>query len=383
MIPPSPPPPVRRQIRLWDLVASVSVIIVLGLAVLNVLANMQAAGMRPGFGFLWQSAGFDVNEALIPYSSEQAYARVILIGVLNTMLLAAVCLVLATLVGLVIGLIGVGPSPIGRAVAIGYVELFRNLPKLLILLIIYVVAVNGLPHVRQAMEIGPFLISNRSLYFPTLVWDARQVFVLVALAVGALIARTIWRQTRPIRSRSRRATWLLIVSVALGLPCLTAWALSVPFAWSAPELAGFDFQGGARVSLQFAVIALTLALYHGAQIGEVVRGGIQAVPAGQWEAAKALGLPRSLTLRFIILPQVVRVIIPSMNNQYVNLIKNTSIGIAVGYSELMSISGTIINQSFRPLEMMLITMAIYLAICLLVTSWLNRISDRLRARERA
>ncbi|MBE3640575.1 ABC transporter permease subunit, partial [Mangrovicoccus algicola] len=172
-----------------------------------------------------------------------------------------------------------------------------------------------------------------------------------------------------------------VAEALAGLALLALWLDPVPLAWSVPRLEGFDFTGGGRVSLQFAVIAVTLMLYHGAQIGEVLRGGILSVPPGQREAAQALGLSPRQATRLVVLPQVLRLIGPPMNNQYVNLIKNTSVAIAVGYSDLMSVSGTIINQTFRPLEMMLLTMAVYLAICLAVTTQLNRLGDRLRRRE--
>ena len=164
----------------------------------------------------------------------------------------------------------------------------------------------------------------------------------------------------------------------LGLPALAALAFDVPLALSRPELRGFDFSGGGRLSLQFVVVAVTLGLYHGAQIGEVVRGGIAAVPKGQIEAAAALGLDRRRAMRLVVLPQVLRIVIPPLGNQYVNLVKNTSIAIAVGYSDLMSVTGTTINQTFRPLEMMLLTMALYLALCLGLTTALNRWNRSLR-----
>ena len=372
MIPPSPAPRRPRTFPFGDAAVALLALAALALLSWNVLRNMEAAGVAPGYGFLGQAAGFDVSEALIPYASDDPYLRVILVGVLNTLLLSAVSLVLATLVGLAVGLMSVGPSPIARRVAWAYVELFRNLPKLLILLVLFVVGVTGLPHVREAITFGPAALSNRSLHLPVPVWDMRHLVVAAALAAGGAGAVLL----------RRRGAHGAAAAAALVLPAAgVALLLDAPFAWSVPRLAGFDYAGGARVSLQFMVIAATLALYHGAQIGEVVRGGIEAVPAGQLEAARALGLPPADRTRFIVLPQAARIIVPPMNNQYANLIKNTSVAIAIGYSDLMSVSGTIINQTFRPLEMMLLTMAVYLLVCLAVTTWLNRINDRLRRRE--
>lgn len=370
MIPPSPAPRPKRTFPFGDAAVALMALAVLALLFWNVLRNMEAAGVTPGYGFLAQAAGFDVSESLIPYSADDTYLRVIVVGVLNTLLLAAVSLALATLVGLVVGLMSVGPSPIARSVAWGYVELFRNLPKLLILLVLFVGAVTGLPHVREAITLGPVALSNRSLHLPVPVWDGRHLALLAALAAGAAGAALLRR-----RGAYGAAAALVLPAAA------TVLLLDVPFDWSVPRLTGFDYAGGARVSLQFMVIAATLALYHGAQIGEVVRGGIEALPAGQMEAARALGLAPADRTRFIVLPQAARIIVPPMNNQYANLIKNTSVAIAIGYSDLMSVSGTIINQTFRPLEMMLLTMAVYLGICLAVTGWLNRAGDRLRRRE--
>ncbi|MEQ9246044.1 MAG: ABC transporter permease subunit, partial [Nitratireductor sp.] len=241
--------------------------------------------------------------------------------------------------------------------------------------------VSGLPHVRQAISIGPVYLSNRSINFPVLVWSAELWIAMAALIIGICLGLLWTRWTRRHFARTGQAipAYPAFVLIALAVVAILTWG--VPVEVSVPELRGFDFEGGARLSMQFVVIAATLAIYHGAQITEVVRGGLQAIPNGQTEAAKALGLKRWQIHRLVVLPQVIRIIVPPMNNQYVNLIKNTSISIAVGYSDLMSVSGTIINQSFRPLEMMLLTMGIYLALCVALTTVLNRFHQRLTARE--
>lgn len=383
MIPARKPPPSDLKLPIWDIAAALLLMGAALLVVQNILLNLEAKGLQPGFAFLWSEAGFDVSEALIPYSPSDSYARVVLTGFLNTVFLSIVSLVFATLVGLGVGLLSVGPSPIGRALASGFVELFRNLPKLLLLLVFFVVAVNGLPPVREAISLGPIHLSNRSLYLPTIVLRAEQLWLVAALlaaGVGAWMLRR-WADRRFEETGSRpRVRWITVVLVVVA-PIAAAWALETPIDVSTPVYARFDFEGGARLSLQFVIVALTLALYHGAQIAEVIRGAIEATPKGQWEAAHSLGLNRSLTLRLIVVPQVARMVIPPMNNQYVNLIKNTSIAIAVGYSDLMSVAGTTINQTFRPLEMMLVTMGVYLALCLGVTSILNRWSEAIRRRE--
>ena len=382
MISPSAPPPVKPRVRYSDILVLLVVAAVAAGSLANVYSNMSAAGVKPGFGFLVQEAGFDVSEALIPYQVGDSYTRVILAGLTNTLFLASVCLVLATVIGVLFGLISVGPSPVGRWLALGYVELFRNLPKLLLLLVVYVTAVNGLPPVRQAISFGPIHLSNRSINFPVPVFEPGLWIPLLAMFVGfAIWAGLRWTRSMSVFNVLPSCLCHPLVWLA-GLPCFSMLVFGASFGVSIPELKGFDFHGGGRVSLQFAVIAATLGIYHGAQIAEVVRGGLQAIPKGQGEAAEALGLSRAQTIRLVILPQVIRIIVPPMNNQYVNLIKNTSIAIAVGYSDLMSVSGTIINQTFKAFEMMLVTMGLYLVICVSVTALLNQFHHQLTARER-
>ncbi len=381
MLQPSAPPPVDTRIHLPEMLAVAGMVLLLGLAVTNILSNMAAAGVTPGFAFLAKAAGFDVSEALIPYGPDHSYGRVILAGLANTLFLAAVCLVLATVIGVAFGLLGVGPSPIGRGVALAYVEVFRNLPKLLVLLVLFVVAVNGLPHVRDALRLGPFHLSNRALAFPVPVWTGT-TWILAAAAGLGIGLTVLWRRLdRHWRASTGCGVPALPIAVFLALPAFAALVFEGSLGVSVPELKGFDIEGGGRLSLQFIVIAATLSIYHGAQIAEVVRGGLLSIPKGQTEAARALGLNPWQVQRLVLLPQVVRIVVPPLNNQYVNLIKNTSISIAIGYSDLMSVSGTIINQSFRPFEMMLITMGLYLAVCVGVTAWINRYHRRLTARE--
>lgn len=377
-----PPPPAARKPDLPGLAVVAAIVLALAVLGANIWLNMQGAGVTPGFGFLAQTAGFDLSESMIPYAAKDSYARAILAGLLNTVLLALAGLVLATAAGVLMGLVSVAPSPAGRMLALAYVELFRNLPKILVLLVLYVLAVRGLPPVREALSLGPFHLSNRSVYMPMILPHPAQLWLLLPLGAGALAAIFWGRRARRIKWQTGREIPVLpvVFALLLGLPLGFALLAGVPLVPTIPAFERFDFAGGARLSVQFLVVLLTLGLYHGAQIAEVVRGGILAVPTGQVEAARALGLaPRHVT-RFVLLPQVLRIVIPPMINQYVNLIKNTSVAIVVGYSDLMSVSGTIINQTFRPLEMMLITMALYLALSLLASSAMNRLNAVLRAR---
>jgi general L-amino acid transport system permease protein len=378
------PPKARPVVSLADI--GVGLAIVAGIAVIafNVHSNMLAAGIQPGFAFLTQQAGFDLSETLIPYGANDSYLRAILAGLANTIVIAIASLVIASLAGLLLGLLSVSSAPVSRVFALAYVELFRNLPKILVLLVIFVAAVNGLPAIRQALVLGPFTISNRAIYLPWLSEDPRNSLWLLAsiFLVCALVWLWVHHAARRQALTGQRLPVLPVaLAVCLAVPTVLAIVLDAPLALTWPTLAGFSVEGGVALSIQFCTVALALGLYHGAQIAEVLRGGIEAIPKGQIEAAMALGLKSGQVTRLVVVPQVLRTIVPPLNNQFANLLKNTSISIAVGYSDLMSVAGTAINQTFRPLETMLITMSIYLLLCLALTGVLNHWSARIRARE--
>lgn len=378
----APPKPVRK-FPAADAMLLLVLLAVVATVSFNVYSNMRASGMQPGFGFLLQRAGFDLSESVIPYTADSSYLLAIAAGLVNTVVVSAVSLMLACLIGLGVAFVSISPSAAARMLALGYVELFRNLPKILILLVLFVLSVNGLPPLRQALQAGPILISNRALYFPAIAPDPRQLWLIAAGIVAALLC-LVWKRRvdRTQAATGRRLPLLPIWAViVVGVFGVVIPALNIPVQLSLPVLSGFNVRGGLSVSLQFGAVALTLGLYHGAQIAEVLRGGIQSIPKGQYEAAHALGLSSRRIARLIVIPQVLRIVVPPLNNQFVNLIKNTSIAIAVGYSDLMSVSGTIVNQTFRPLEVMIVTMAIYLILCLLLAGGLNAWNEKLRRRE--
>ncbi len=345
----------------------------------NVRDNLSDVGIRIGFSFLTGEAGFDVNESLIAYSASDSYARVLIVGFLNTLELSIICIFGSTLIGVVMGIIRAGNNWLGSRLAMAYVELLRNLPKLLILLAIFVVMVNQLPVVRQAWNIfDGIYISNRAFYFPTLIWSDGMIFVLGGIFIW-LFAAILWARyvSRHQDHTGRRLpVGLPVTGILLAVLLLTSILCNVSYQFSIPILQGFDFTGGGRLSVQFVALAITLSIYHGGQITELVRGGIQSVSEGQIEAAYSLGLKPSQVIRIVTLPQALRMIIPPMGNQYLNLIKNTSIGLAIGYSDLVSVMSTSINQTFRPIELMSITMMTYLAISLMVTALLNWFNAR-------
>ena len=255
----------------------------------------------------------------------------------------------------------------------------RNLPKLLILLALLLVVINTLPPVRQAWSVlGMVFISNRAIYFPLLA-QSSGLYLLLALAVlwplGLLIGSRIADNVQA-RTGVRHPVFVPVTAAAVIIPAVAAMFGLVRFPLEVPALSGFDFREGGRLSIQFAVLALALSIYHGGQVAELVRGAIEAVPRGQFEAARAAGLRFIPMMRLVVLPQAVRVALPSMGNQYLNITKNTSIGLAVGYSDLVSVMTTSINQTFRPIELMTVSMSVYLVICLAVSLAVNAYNAR-------
>lgn len=388
--PPSPPPPgaplrERLQGLLWPLVVLLGLVGVGVLGARNVSANLAAAGMEIDFSFLWQQAGFDVSESLITYSPRDTYAYVLLVGILNTLAAAAVTLVLASTIGLVVGIAMTSSNWLVRNLARLYVELLRNLPKLLIVIALYVALVRGLPHIKAAWT-GPFgaMLSNRGLALPSPVIGHGGLLLALAaclwLAGWVFWARAVKRHQDATGQRRPVALPVLLVGFAL-YAGLTLSGL-VQIGWSVPKLTGFNVSGGIGLSLQFAALVLALSVYHGGQIGAIVEGGILATSRGQHEAALALGLSRLRTMRLIVLPQALRVITPPLGNQYSNLLKNTSIALAIGYSDLLSVVSTSVNQTFRPIELMTLVALFFLIANLLISAGVNWCNHVFRIRGR-
>lgn len=361
----------KSYLSLWPLlILAVSLLWI----VHNIHSNLLDAGIQIDFTVFWSQAGFDVSERLIPYSPSDSYARVILTGFLNTLVLALTGLIGATCLGVWIGFLSTSPSWSMRMLAIGFVELFRNQPKILILLVLFVLSVSILPPVSAAWTGFGWVLSNRAILIPTLSGSAVALSILWLCLFGAWIA--IYGLQRRMAARGL-ALPIVFTGSAASLAILVGAIPILDLTVIAPQRIGFDYTGGIRVSTQFVVMWLCLSLYHGAQIGEVVRGGILAVPEGTREAALTLGMTTQQIRRLIVWPQALRLIFPPLCNQYINLFKNTSIAIAVGYSDLMSVTGTMINQTFRPIEAMSVTILLYVGCCLGLAWLLNHINRRL------
>lgn len=340
--------------------------------VANARANLQAQRITSGFGFLRNTAGFDVSQNLIPYSGSDSYIRVFLVGLLNTLLVAVVGIFFATIIGFVVGLGRLSPNWLLARISGGYVELIRNLPLLFQILFWYLAVLAALPNPRQSIAVfGSFFLSNRGLVIPKPIADPGLesfLFAILIAVVGALALRRHARQ-QLFKNGRRIAIWPYVLALLLGLPLLSALVFGAPVTFEIPVLKGFNFSGGARVIPEFVALLLSLSLYTAAFIAEIVRAGVQSVHKGQSEAGASLGLSRGSTLRLIVVPQALRVILPPLTNQYLNLTKNSSLAVAIGYPDLVSVfAGTTLSQTGQAIEIIAITMGVYLLISLVTSA---------------
>jgi general L-amino acid transport system permease protein len=353
---------------------------------LNAKANLDAQGITSGFGFLENTAGFAVNQSLIPYNESDTYGRVFLVGLLNTLLVAGIGIVLATILGFAIGIARLSPNWLLARLAAGYVELIRNLPLLFQILFWYLAVLGTLPPPRQSISLfGEIFLNNRGIIVPApvAVKGAGLVVAVFAASVTATIALRLWAGR--LQARTGRQIPLVWSCLALLIvPALIALiAAGWPIGFEAPELRGFNFVGGIRLLPEFVALLVALTTYTAAFIAEIVRAGLLAVPRGQGEAASALGLRRGLTLRLIVLPQALRVIVPPLTNQYLNLTKNSSLAVAVGYPDLFAVfAGTTLHQTGQAIEIIAMTMGVYLAISLITSALMNLYNAHIRIAER-
>jgi len=353
---------------------------------LNAKANLDALKIASGFGFLDNTAGFAVNQSLIPYNESDTYGRVFLVGLLNTLLVAGIGIVLATILGFFIGIARLSRNWLLARLAEAYVELIRNLPLLFQLLFWYLAVLGTLPGPRQSISLfGEIFLNNRGIIVPAPVAGkgAGAVIAVFTVSVIAIVLLKLWARRLQIRT-GRHVPLLWIPLALLVVPSLVALiATGFPIGFERPELRGFNFVGGIRLLPEFVALVVALTTYTAAFIAEVVRAGLLAVPRGQSEAAFALGLRRGLTLRLIVVPQALRVIVPPLTNQYLNLTKNSSLAVAVGYPDLFAVfAGTTLHQTGQAIEIIAITMAVYLAISLITSALMNWYNAHIRIAER-
>jgi general L-amino acid transport system permease protein len=353
---------------------------------INTAANLKAQNVASGFDFLSRTAGFDVSQSLVPYTSKSSYAQAFWVGLCNTLLVAALGIVIATALGFALGIARVSENWLASRLALAYVEIIRNVPLLLQLLVWYVAVLRSLPAPSDALQlIGGSVLDVRGLHVPRLAFEHGG---LVALSLGLSIvgAVLLWRDARDLRARGMarsrsvvRGTW-----AALAIAPLIALALAVSTTHATyPALGRFNHDGGVSIEPEFLALLIGLSIYTAAFIAEIVRAGLLGVPVGQREAAAALGLNRRQALRLVILPQALRIVIPPLTNQYLNLTKNSSLAVAIGYPDLVSVfAGTVLNQTGQAVEVIAITMAVYLAISLATALFMNWLNARTAWRER-
>ncbi len=350
----------------------------------NTVHNLDARHIATGFAFLTREAGMPIADTLISYRPSDTYLRALTVGVLNTLRVAIVGIVFATLLGTAIGIGRLSKHWLLAKVSAVYVEMLRDVPLLLQLLFWYVI-LQSFPAARQALHpVGGVYLSNRGLLLPTIEWIPAQAWVLLAFVVGiagTLLYRKLATARQMADGRPRRV-WPAALLLLVGLPLGASLALEVPWAVRWPELRGFNFSGGTALSPEYVSLLLALTTYTAAFIAEIVRAGILSVSRGQWEAARALGLRRSLILARIVLPQALRVIIPPLTSQYLNLTKNSSLAVAIGYQDIVSIANTTLNQTGQAIEGIALIMLVFLTISLTISLFMNWYNARTALVER-
>lgn len=375
-----------RQLRAWLLQALLLAVVIGGVVYVfdNALANLARQGIASGFGFWNERAGFAIGSSLIDYNEASSYGRAFLVGLLNTLLVSALGVVAATLSGFVIGVARLSPNWLIRQWVGAYIETIRNIPLLLQIFFWYFAVLRPLPHPRESIDLfGLVFLSNRGLYVPKPLLESGFGWLLGALLFGGIGAILLLRRARRAAGGGGKRAWLWPLVVLLGPAALVLLVVGLPLSWELPEFQRFNFRGGMVLTPEFVALLLALSTYTAAFIAEIVRAGIQSVSQGQREAAYSLGLPPGLTLRKVILPQAMRVIVPPLTNQYLNLTKNSSLAAAIAYPDLVSVfAGTVLNQTGQAVEVIGLTMAVYLAISLAIAAAMALYNRRVALLER-
>lgn len=352
----------------------------------NTQTNLQHRGITSGFGFLENSAGFGIAQHLIPFTESDTYARVFLIGLLNTLLVTFIGVILATLLGFIVGVARLSNNWMINKLATVYVEFFRNIPPLLQILFWYFAVFLTLPGPRAAHGfLGSFFVSSRGLNMPAAITnDATLPFVIsIVLAIVAIVVMAKWANKRFEATGVPFHKFWAGLALLIVIPALCALIFGAPVHWEMPVLKGFNFVGGWVLIPELLALTLALTVYTAAFIAEIVRSGIKSVSHGQTEAARSLGLRPGPTLRKVIIPQALRVIIPPLTSQYLNLAKNSSLAAGIGYPEMVSLfAGTVLNQTGQAIEVIAITMSVYLAISISISLLMNWYNKRIALIER-
>lgn len=347
----------------------------------NTITNLEKRNIASGFAFLESTAGFGLAQSLIPYSEESSYGRAFLVGLCNTLLVAVLGIILATVLGFIVGIARLSRNWLIARLATIFVEIARNIPPLLHLFIWYFAVLLTLPRPRGSFSLGGIIfLNNRGLFAPWPVFGEGAGWLLIASAIGLVgaLGFHVWRKRVQIERGHGAASYISLLGYGLPLLALPAIALVMtgfPISFDVPALKGFNFTGGIKIIPEFVALLFALSIYTAAYIAEIVRAGILSVSAGQTEAAYALGLRPLATLRYVVIPQAMRAIIPALTNQFLNLTKNSSLAVAIAYPDLVYVfAGVVLNQTGQAVEIIAITMGVYLTISLLtagVMNWIN------------
>lgn len=355
-------------------------------AILNARDNMQARGIPTGFGFWFDPARFDINQTLIPYSATSPNSAVFWVGLLNTLLVAAIGLGLATFLGFGLGVARLSRNWLIAKLATIYIEAIRNVPLLVQLLFWYNAVLKALPNPRQSISLFDLVfLNNRGLVLPAPVMKPGFIALPIALGLGVLaaVAFALWARKRQQTTGAQAPVGLVAIALALGAPLIAYFAAGAPLAFDMPQLKGFNFAGGFRLTPEFVALVLGLSTYTAAFIAEIVRAGVASVPKGQQEAAAALGLRAAPIRKLVTMPQAMRVIIPPLINQYLNLTKNSTLAVAIGYPDLFNVfAGTVLNNTGAAVQIMFMTMGVYLVFSLATSALMNIYNARMSLKER-
>jgi general L-amino acid transport system permease protein len=351
----------------------------------NTIENLRRANIASGFGFLDNRAGFDISQSMIEYSSDSRYSRALVVGLLNTLLVAVTGIVTASIIGFLIGVGRLANNWLVRKICMVYVEIFRNIPPLLVIFFWYFGVISVLPAPRDSLQLPlSSFLNNRGFFLPKVVWGEGAWLILVGFVLALAMVWFVIRRAHRRQEATGQQFPVFWTSVALivGLPLLALGLAGFPLTFEIPTKSTFNLVGGFQIKPEFLALYLALSFYTAAFIAEIVRAGILGVSKGQSEASFALGLRSRQALRLVIVPQAMRIVIPPLTSQYLNLTKNSSLAIAIGFPDLVAVGGTILNQTGQSIEVVVIWMVVYLGISLLTSLFMNWFNAKMALVER-
>jgi general L-amino acid transport system permease protein len=352
----------------------------------NALTNMEARGIKSGFGFLFTASGFDILMTLVPYDATSTYGRTFLVGLLNTIMVSFIGIILATVIGFIVGVAYFSRNWLIKRISIIYVETFRNIPLLLQVFFWYFAVLAALPNARDSLSLGESIFLNvRGLFVPAIVDEPGSLVVYGAVVFGiiAIFFLSKWARKRQEDTGQQFPVLSASIGIFIGVPLLVLLMMGVPFHLDYPELGRFSLSGGTTIIPELMALVVALSIYTGAFIAEAVRAGVQSVPHGQTEAARSIGLKERRIMSLIIVPQAMRVIMPLLNSEYQSLVKNSTLATAIGYPDLFTVFvGTALNQTGQAIEIVFMTMAVYFVINMIISFIMNRFNARVAIAER-